>query len=62
MRKDNEYVNSGGHLNKPLLLDVEERDAIAVPQQQHTGASIEDLVTGRCGHLLGHLILHVLDH
>ena len=45
-----------------LLLHIEESDSIRIPEEQHTSASIEDLVAVRSGHLLGHLVLQVLHH
>ena len=44
-----------------LLLNVEERDGVGVPQEQHPRSSVEDLVAVGQRQLLGHLVLEVLD-
>lgn len=45
----------------PFLLDVEEGDGVGVPQQQVSGASVENLVAVGNLDFLGDLVLQVLD-
>ena len=46
---------------RALLLHVEERDTVGVPQQQGARAGVEDLLTAGHLHLLHNLVLQVLD-
>lgn len=44
-----------------FLLDVKDGDHVSLFQQEVAGPSVEDGLTGGTIHLLGHLILQVLD-
>ena len=44
-----------------FLQNIEERDTIGVPKEQHAGAGVEDLVAVGNHHFLGQLVLEVLD-
>jgi hypothetical protein len=41
---------------------IEMKETVPVPEEEHAGASVEDLVAVGDGYLLGHLVLQVLDH
>ena len=45
----------------PLLLDVEQGDPVGVPEKQHPGSGVEDLLAVGQLNLLRQLVLQVLD-